>query len=175
MCVHPELTYIKIHDEEHNTNYILCDQLLGTLYKDPKKAKFKKLASYKGIEMKGWRYVPLFEYFTEQVCELPPFFVQFPTILQYEDRAFRVLVDTYVTATDGTGIVQQAPAFGEDDARVAIENGILYTGEMAPCPLDDAGKFTKPVTDFEGMYIKVCHYSLIELFSGAHRWFQGCR
>jgi hypothetical protein len=38
------------------------------LYKDPKKAKFKQLASYKGIEMKGWRYVPLFEYFTEQAC-----------------------------------------------------------------------------------------------------------
>jgi isoleucyl-tRNA synthetase len=70
LCVHPELTYIKIHDEEHNTNYILCDQLLGTLYKDPKKAKFKKLTSYKGAEMKGWRYVPLFEYFTEQVCEI---------------------------------------------------------------------------------------------------------
>jgi len=71
------------------------------------------------------------------------------------------VVDTYVTATDGTGIVHQAPAFGEDDARIAIENGILSPEEMPPCPLDDSGKFTKPVTDFEGTYIKVCHHSLI--------------
>ncbi|KAH7919323.1 hypothetical protein BV22DRAFT_1041026 [Leucogyrophana mollusca] len=139
LCVHPDLTYIKIHDEEKDTNYILCDQLLGTLYKDPKKAKFKKLASFKGADMKGWRFVPLFEYFTEQ----------------FEDRAFRVVTDTYVTATDGTGIVQQAPAFGEDDHRIAIANGIVEPTEMPPCPLDDSGKFTKPVTDFEGMYIKV--------------------
>ncbi|KAH7911972.1 tRNA synthetases class I-domain-containing protein [Hygrophoropsis aurantiaca] len=138
LCVHPDFTYIKIHDEEKDTNYILCDQLLGTLYKDPKKAKFKKLASFKGSDMKGWRFVPLFEYFTEQ----------------FEDRAFRVVTDTYVTATDGTGIVQQAPAFGEDDHRIAVANGIVGETEMPPCPLDDSGKFTKPVTDFEGMYIK---------------------
>lgn len=67
VCVHPEFTYIKIHDEEKDTNYILCEKLLGTLYKDPKKAKFKKVATFKGADMKGWRYVPLFEYFTEQV------------------------------------------------------------------------------------------------------------
>jgi isoleucyl-tRNA synthetase len=153
LCVHPELTYIKIHDEEHNTNYILCDQLLGTLYKDPKKAKFKKLTSYKGAEMKGWRYVPLFEYFTEQ----------------YEDRAFRVFVDTYVTATDGTGIVQQAPAFGEDDARIAIENGVLGPEEMPPCPLDDGGKFIKPVTDFEGVYIKVADKEIMKVLKAKGR------
>ncbi|KAG2091626.1 hypothetical protein BD769DRAFT_1661822 [Suillus cothurnatus] len=50
------------------------------LYKDPKEAKFKKLASHKCIEMKKWRYAPLFEYFTEQ----------------YEDHAFRVFVDMVV-------------------------------------------------------------------------------
>jgi hypothetical protein len=43
------------------------------LYKDPKEAKFKKLASHKCIEMKKWRYAPLFEYFTEQVCKIPLF------------------------------------------------------------------------------------------------------
>ncbi|KAG9316288.1 tRNA synthetases class I-domain-containing protein, partial [Chiua virens] len=133
LCVHPEFTYIKIHDEEKDTNYILCEKLLGTLYKDPKKAKFKKVASYKGADMKGWRYVPLFDYFTEQ----------------YADRAFVVITDTYVTDQDGTGIVQQAPAFGEDDHRIAREYGVVAADEMPPCPLDDAGKFVKPVTDYE--------------------------
>ena len=67
LCVHPEYTYIKIYDEQHDQNFVLHESLLRTLYKDPKKAKFKKLGTFKGTDMKGWRYVPLFEYFTEQV------------------------------------------------------------------------------------------------------------
>lgn len=74
---------------------------------------------------------------------------------QFEDKAFRVVVDSYVTDADGTGIVHQAPAFGEDDHRVAIANGILSAEEMPPCPIDDAGKFTKDVTDFQGLHVKV--------------------
>ena len=67
LCVHPDYTYIKIHDQERDQNFIIHQDLLRTLYKDPKKAKYKKLGEWKGIDLKGWRYVPLFEYFTEQV------------------------------------------------------------------------------------------------------------
>lgn len=70
LCVHPDYTYIKIHDQERDQNFIIHQDLLRTLYKDPKKAKYKKLGEWKGIDLKGWRYVPLFEYFTEQVREL---------------------------------------------------------------------------------------------------------
>lgn len=89
--------------------------------------------------MKGWRYIPLFDYFTDR----------------FEDRAYKVLCDGYVTSDSGTGIVHQAPAFGEDDARVALENGVVTREEMPPCPVDEVGRFTKEVSDFEGMYIKV--------------------
>lgn len=67
LCVNPDFTYIKIEDTERKQNFILHENLLKTLFKDPKKAKYKKLGQYKGSDMKGWRYVPLFEYFTEQV------------------------------------------------------------------------------------------------------------
>ncbi|KAF8431524.1 tRNA synthetases class I-domain-containing protein [Boletus edulis BED1] len=134
-CVHPDFTYIKIHDEEKGTNYILCDKLLGVLYKDPKKAKFKKIATFKGADMKGWRYVPLFEYFTEQIEHLSSSLIR---------------------------IVQQAPAFGEDDHRIARENGIVAADELRPCPLDDAGKFVKPVTDYKGMYVKVADKEIMK-------------
>lgn len=67
LCVHPDYTYIKIHDAERNQNFIIHEGLLKTLYKDPKKAKYKKLGQFHGSDMKGWRYVPLFEYFTDQV------------------------------------------------------------------------------------------------------------
>ncbi|KAG2739410.1 hypothetical protein P692DRAFT_20823036 [Suillus brevipes Sb2] len=84
-------------------------------------------------------------------------------------RAFRVFVDTYVTATDGTYIVLQAPAFDEDDACLAIDNGVLCPEEMPPCPLDDGGKFIKPVTDFEGMYIKVADKEIMKVLKAKCR------
>ncbi|KAI0049465.1 isoleucine-tRNA ligase [Auriscalpium vulgare] len=138
LCVHPDFTYIKIHDQERDENFILHEKLLRTLYKDPKKAKFKKLGQFKGIDMKGWRYVPLFEYFTDR----------------FEDKAFRVVVDTYVTDDSGTGIVHQAPAFGEEDHRIALAHGVLRPDETPPCPIDDSGKFTDEVPDFSGQYVK---------------------
>ena len=74
---------------------------------------------------------------------------------QYEDRAFRVLVDTYVTDKDGTGIVHQAPGFGEDDHRIALAYEVVDIDEMPPCPIDDAARFTNEVSDFVGQYVKV--------------------
>jgi isoleucyl-tRNA synthetase len=66
-----------------------------------------------------------------------------------------VVVDTYITDKDGTGIVHQAPAFGEDDHRIAIAYEIINADEMPPCPIDDAGRFTNEVPDFVGQYVKV--------------------
>jgi len=60
-----------------------------------------------------------------------------------------------VTDADGTGIVHQAPAFGEDDHRIAIAHGVLRPDEMPPCPIDDSGIFTKEVPDFSGLHVKV--------------------
>lgn len=45
--------------------------------------------------------------------------------MDFSDMAFRVVADDYVTSDSGTGIVHCAPAFGEDDYRVCIENQII--------------------------------------------------
>lgn len=76
-----------------------------------------------------------------------------------------MLVDTYVTDADGTGIVHQAPAFGEDDHRICLENGVLRPEEMPPCPIDDRGIFTDAVPDFAGQYVKVRHKSILVVIS----------
>ncbi|KRA23282.1 isoleucine--tRNA ligase [Microbacterium sp. Root61] len=60
-------------------------------------------------------------------------------------NAWRILVDDYVTTSDGTGIVHQAPAFGEDDQRVAEAAGIPTI-----LSLDDGGRFLPAVTDVAG-------------------------
>ena len=86
----------------------------------------------------------------------PVIFFPYQLVLaQYEDRAFRVVVDTYVTDKDGTGIVHQAPGFGEDDHRIALAYEVINADEMPPCPIDDTGRFTSEVPDFVGQYVKV--------------------
>ena len=60
-----------------------------------------------------------------------------------------------MTDVAGTGIVQQAPAFGEDDHRIAVAHGIIRVDEIPPCPLDEAGRFTAEVLDYQGLHVKV--------------------
>lgn len=63
--------------------------------------------------------------------------------------------DTYVTSESGTGVVHQAPGFGEDDLRACIHFGVVQKGETVVCPVDYSGRFTDDVTDFKGQYVKV--------------------
>lgn len=51
--------------------------------------------------------------------------------------------------------MHQAPAFGDDDHRIAIAHGVLRPDEMPPCPIDDAGKFTSEIPEFAGQHVKV--------------------
>lgn len=114
------------------------EKRLTILYKDPKKAKFTILEKYKGKDMLGWELVPMFKFFEKE----------------FKGKAFKVMVDTYVTDDSGTGIVQNAPAFGEDDYRVCLAHGAITTDGPLPCPIDGSGKFTDPVSDYKGMYVK---------------------
>lgn len=62
------------------------------------------------LHVLGMRYVPLFNYFAH---------------MKKDTGAFRVVSDDYVTEDSGTGIVHQAPAFGEDDYRVCLRTGVI--------------------------------------------------
>lgn len=138
VTVHPDFEYIKIRDELTGNNYILMEKRLTILYKDPKKAKFAVLEKYMGKDMLNWELVPMFDFFAEE----------------FKGKAFKVMVDTYVTDDSGTGIVQNAPAFGEDDYRVCLAHGAITTDGHLPCPIDGSGKFTDEVPDYKGMYVK---------------------
>lgn len=67
LCVHPDFTYLKIQDEASGRIFYIHEALLGTLYPKLKTAKYKKLGTVTGKEMKGWRYEPLFPYFADKV------------------------------------------------------------------------------------------------------------
>ncbi|KAK8920559.1 Isoleucine--tRNA ligase, cytoplasmic [Metarhizium anisopliae] len=153
LAVHPDFEYIKIHDEKSGKVFVILEQLLSTLYKDPKKAKYSVVGKVKGKDMLGWQYKPLFDYFYED----------------FKDCGFRVLNGTYVTADSGTGIVHQAPAFGEEDYNVAVAAGVISEKRPPPDPLDDTGHFTEKVPDFAGMHVKQADKLIIKHLKAADR------
>ncbi|KAI0137428.1 tRNA synthetases class I-domain-containing protein [Xylariales sp. AK1849] len=153
LAAHPDFEYVKIFDERSGDNYILLEKLLSTLYKDPKKAKFKIVERIKGKDMLGWKYEPLFDYIKAE----------------FQDVAFKVLNATYVTDDSGTGIVHQAPAFGEEDYNVALAAGVITETRPPPDPLDDRGFFTEKVGDFSGMHVKAADKHIIKHLKGTGR------
>lgn len=153
LAAHPDFEYIKIKDEASGKNYILLEKLLGTLYKDPKKAKFTIQERIKGKDMLGWKYQPLFDYFYEE----------------FKDYGFRVFNATYVTDESGVGIVHQSPAFGEDDYNIAMENGVINESRGPPNPVTETGLFTSQVRDFEGMHVKAADKAIIKHLKGTGR------
>ena len=83
-----------------------------------------------GSELAGALYEPLFPYFRDQ------------------PNAFRVLAADFVDDADGTGLVHMAPGFGEDDLEACRAAGIEVV-----VPVDEAGRFTEPVSDYAGMQV----------------------
>ncbi|GME99079.1 unnamed protein product [Ambrosiozyma monospora] len=146
LCVNADYEYAKIFDEEKQVTYIMLESLIKTLYKKPKDHKYKVVGKVKGSELVGMKYKPLFDYFYEE----------------FKDTAFKVISADYVTADSGTGIVHQAPSFGEADYDAVLAAGVITKSSSPPNPVDDDGKFTDEVTDFKGMYVKDADKAIIK-------------
>lgn len=123
--------------ESSARRYLLAKDLLGGYAKDlgyenSDDALAAVDSTLRGAELQDVTYDRLFDYYADEET--------------YDtQRAWRILVDDYVTTTDGTGIVHQAPAYGEDDQRVAGAAGIPTI-----LSLDDGGRFLPNVTDVAG-------------------------
>ncbi|MBQ6004444.1 MAG: class I tRNA ligase family protein, partial [Clostridia bacterium] len=105
LCVNADVDYARAAKD--GKTYILAEALV----KDQLGEDAEIIETMKGKDLVGMHYEPLFD-FTEKACG--------------GKDAFYVIADDYVTTTDGTGIVHNAPAFGEDDARVCRENGLPF-------------------------------------------------
>ena len=158
LCVHPDLEYVKINDKKTGANYWLGESRLVQLYKKKGGDDYTILNKLKGSQLEGMKYVPLFDYFANE---------------REKHNAFRIITDNYVTDSDGTGIVHQAPAFGEDDFRVCEKHGIINRGGVdIPCPVDDSGKFTAEVSDYFGRYVKEADNDIIRAIKAKGRLIQ---
>ena len=77
-----------------------------------------------------------------------------------------------MTDDAGTGVVHQAPAFGEDDYRVCLARKVIKKGQDLPCPVDSNGLFTDPVAEVKGLHVKKGDDTLIKLIKDKGRLIQ---
>lgn len=138
LCIGEDLDYVRVKDTNGKIIIMAAERV------DAYKKKDLEIIgeSFKGSELKGRGYEPLFNYFSSFKNE----------------GAFVILSDDYVSADNGTGIVHQAPSFGEDDSRIVKAHDI----RVEACPIDDAGRFTKEVSDYEGQYVKDADKNIIK-------------
>ena len=130
LCVNPNEEYVKVKNHDGMV-YYLASALADTVLPEG----YEVLESFTGKELEYKEYEPLF-HFADEICE------------KQHKKAFYVTCDTYVTLSDGTGIVHIAPAFGEDDAKVGKKYDLPFVQLV-----DEKGQMTSE-TDWPGVFCK---------------------
>jgi isoleucyl-tRNA synthetase len=141
LAIGPEIEYVKVKATENGETYYLAKARLDAVFKKKKGEgePYQILAEVKASDLAGRRYEPLFPYFKNH------------------KNAFQVLVDSYVTTEEGTGVVHQSPAYGEDDFRVCAAAGIDIVD-----PLDEEAKFKDIIPEFKGLFVKDADKDIIK-------------
>ena len=116
LCVNPDETYIKVKMKEEDYVYYLAQALADTVLGE---GTYDVLGTYKGTDLEYKEYEALYPVETKK-------------------KAYYVVCDSYVTMTDGTGVVHIAPAFGEDDSKVGRKYDLPFLQMV-----DENGMMTK--------------------------------
>ena len=137
LCVNPEDTYCKVKAVDGYTYYMaeaLLENVLGRLKTEDAPA-YEILETYKGKDLEYKEYEPLFKCSADVAAK-------------QNKKGYFVTCDSYVTMSDGTGIVHIAPAFGEDDAKVGRKYDLPFVQLV-----DSKGEMTKE-TPYAGLFVK---------------------
>ncbi len=124
VAVGSDIEYVKIKTEDKNL--ILARERLSVI-----KNEYEIISSYTGSDLAGVEYEQLFSYMDVNL------------------KAFYVLEGDFVSTADGSGIVHIAPAFGADDYEISKKYKLPFLQ-----PVTFGGRFTKEITDFEGVFVK---------------------
>ncbi len=153
-AVHPDLEYSLVEDAEHGGKLIIAKALVETIAAKVGRT-LTVLSQMTGRMLVGQRYLPPFHYYYQSLGDKQgvgrdgdPHYI-----------AWRVLPAEFVTTDSGTGIVHQAPAFGEVDFSVLLEEQSQFAAGEGPeliCAVAPDGKFTAEAGDFQGRWVKDC-------------------
>lgn len=137
LCMNAKQDYSEIKAEDGKV-YILATALVDKYFEN-----YEVISVKKGSEYENFEYEPLFDFAV--------------SALEKNKRAYVVVTDDYVTMEDGTGIVHNAPAFGEDDARVCQKHNIAFISLV-----DTAGKMTEQAGRYAGLFVKDADKEIIK-------------
>jgi isoleucyl-tRNA synthetase len=129
LAVGADVDYVRVRLDD--AEYILAQARLPHYEKELGHGTV--VETFPGVRMDGATYEPLLPFFASYAAQ----------------GAFRVRVGDFVSTADGTGIVHVAPGFGEDDYALGQKHGLPVAS-----PVDADGRFTAPVTDWEGRTVK---------------------
>ena len=132
LVVNEKIDYVIV--KKNNEEYVLAQNLVNKYFEKPHIIK-----KIKGKDLLGLKYEPVFDYFKDL------------------KNSFKVIHGDFVSIEEGTGIVHAAAAFGEDDYEVCKLNNIDFIQ-----PVNNEGKFTKEVKDFQGLFVKKADKLIIE-------------
>lgn len=133
--------------------YYLAEALLSVIDGD-----YKVIEKYKGRELEYKEYEPLFDYAYNNLDGTRNESANRDNVLG--KKAYYVVCGDYVTLTDGTGVVHQAPAFGEDDARIGREYDLPFVQLV-----NDKGEMKAEATDIAGLFCKNADAPIMKLLA----------
>ncbi|MBI2144403.1 isoleucine--tRNA ligase [Candidatus Woesearchaeota archaeon] len=137
LAVHPDITYAVVEDSAWpGKQFVLAKDLVGKHFKNP-----AIIEEMQGSALDGKAYVPLFGYFADKL----------------DKPAWVVTLAGFVTTEEGTGIVHQAPAFGEEDYENCKKHGLAFVQ-----PVNDDGRYAKDIEDFAGLGVQDANPLVIE-------------
>lgn len=151
-AVHPELQYATVVDAESGEKLILAADLVEAVAAKAKR-ELTVESTQLGAELLGKRYVPPFDYYYQHAGQ---------TQGELNDGgsqhvAWRVVAADFVTTDSGSGVVHQAPAFGEVDYEVLQNEQKRFANGSGPeliCAVGSNGKFTAEAGEWEGRWVK---------------------
>lgn len=135
LAVNPELDYARV--KQDGEIYIVAEALVESVMK----GEYEIESNVKGSELVGLKYEPPFRY-----AQL--------------EKGHLVVPGDFVSDTSGTGIVHIAPAHGEDDYKVARQNGISFLNVI-----DGRGRYNEEITDLAGRFVKDCDIDIVKMLS----------
>ncbi len=158
-AVHPELEYATVRDVETGQKLIVARALVESLAAKVKR-ELQVLETYQGRLLLGARYQPPYDTYYRTLGQVTGRLRSG----QAEAIAWRVVAADFVTLDSGTGIVHQAPAFGEVDFEVLLAEQARFVDGQGPeliCAVAPDGKFTSDLPTYAGRWVKDCDKELV--------------
>ena len=151
-AVHPDLTYAVVDDAESESRLVMAADLVETIAGKIKR-QLRVERQLLGSELIGLRYRPPFDYYHRDLGEQQGELVDGGS----EQVAWRVVPAEFVTTDSGSGVVHQAPAFGEVDYQVLLDEQKRFVDGEGPeliCAVGPDGRFTDVAHDYAGRWVK---------------------